>query len=342
MGGDDGRSIARRRRAGAGRARRAAATTTATAGGGDDRSSASATTAAASATTAGDDGDDHRGGRRRHHRGGGRRHRRRRAGHAAPRLLPERHPRPGDPRRRRTALFAKALGPNVKLELSTFNAGTDVITAMFSDALDASFIGPNPAINGYAKSEGDALRIVAGTTSGGASLVVSKDITSAAAPQGQDARRRRRSATPRTSPCARGSRTQGLTTDTSGGGDVSITPQENADTLNAFSSRRHLRGVGARAVGDPPGERGRRPRARQRGRPVARRQVRHDPPDRRRGSTSPTTPTSSSTSSRASATSIDQINADPAKAQTDVNAGLEQADQEAPRRRHHRRRVRRT
>ena len=51
---------------------------------------------------------------------------------------------------------------------------------MFSDALDASFIGPNPAINGYAKSKGEALRIVAGTTSGGASLVVSEDINTAA------------------------------------------------------------------------------------------------------------------------------------------------------------------
>jgi NitT/TauT family transport system substrate-binding protein len=132
-------------------------------------------------------------------------------------------------------LFATALGPNVNLELSTFNAGTEVITAMFSGALDASFIGPNPAINGYAKSEGDALRIVAGTTSGGASLVVNKDITSAADLKGTTL------STPslgNTQDVALRSwlQDQGLTTDTSGGGDVKINPQENADTLTAFSS----------------------------------------------------------------------------------------------------------
>ena len=132
-------------------------------------------------------------------------------------------------------LFATALGSNVNLELSTFNAGTEVITAMFSGALDASFIGPNPAINGYAKSEGDALRIVAGTTSGGASLVVNEDITSAADLKGATL------STPslgNTQDVALRSwlQDQGLSTDTSGGGDVKINPQENADTLTAFSS----------------------------------------------------------------------------------------------------------
>jgi NitT/TauT family transport system substrate-binding protein len=131
--------------------------------------------------------------------------------------------------------FAKALGPNVDLELSTFNAGTDVITALFSDALDASFIGPNPAINGYAKSDGDALRIVAGTTSGGASLVVAKDINSAADLKGKTL------STPSLGNTQDVAlrwwlKEQGLNTDTSGGGDVSISPQENADTLNAFST----------------------------------------------------------------------------------------------------------
>jgi NitT/TauT family transport system substrate-binding protein len=134
-----------------------------------------------------------------------------------------------------SGLFTKALGPDVKLELQTFNAGTDVITAMFSGALDASFIGPNPAINGYAKSKGDALRIVAGTTSGGASLVVKPEITSPAQLKGV------KLATPslgNTQDVALRTwlASQGLKTDTSGGGDVQITPQENADTLTAFES----------------------------------------------------------------------------------------------------------
>ena len=62
------------------------------------------------------------------------------------------------------------------LETATFNAGTEVIEALFSGAIDASYIGPNPAINGYAKSDGEAMRIVAGTTSGGALLVVREGI----------------------------------------------------------------------------------------------------------------------------------------------------------------------
>ncbi len=80
------------------------------------------------------------------------------------------------------------------------------------------------------------MRIVAGTTSGGASLVVREGIDDAGRPRRHDARHARRSATPRTSRCGPGSLEQGYATDTSGGGDVHITPQDNADTLAAFQS----------------------------------------------------------------------------------------------------------
>ena len=119
------------------------------------------------------------------------------------------------------------------LDLSTFNSGTEVIEALFSDAIDASFIGPNPAINGYAKSDGDALRIVAGTTSGGASLIVREGIDDPSQLAGL------KLATPslgNTQDVALRAwlKDQGFETDTSGGGDVSILPQENADTLTTF------------------------------------------------------------------------------------------------------------
>ncbi len=68
--------------------------------------------------------------------------------------------------------FQKALGDQVELETTTFNAGPSVIEAIFAGELDLSYIGPNPAINGYVRSNGEALRIVAGATSGGASLIV--------------------------------------------------------------------------------------------------------------------------------------------------------------------------
>ena len=71
--------------------------------------------------------------------------------------------------------FARALGDTVKIEPKVFNAGPSVIEAMFAGQLDLAFIGPNPAINGYVKSNGEALRIIAGATSGGAVLVVRSD-----------------------------------------------------------------------------------------------------------------------------------------------------------------------
>ena len=71
--------------------------------------------------------------------------------------------------------FAEVLGANVKLEAKTFNAGPSAIEALFAGEIDATYIGPNPAINGYVKSGGKALRIVAGATSGGALLVVRPD-----------------------------------------------------------------------------------------------------------------------------------------------------------------------
>ena len=134
-----------------------------------------------------------------------------------------------------TGLFQDALGSSATLETSTFNSGTEVIEALFSGAIDASFIGPNPAINGYAKSDGEALRIVAGTTSGGASLVVREGIDTPADLAGATL----------ASPSLGNTQDvalrawlleEGYATDTSGGGDVNITPQENADTLAAFQT----------------------------------------------------------------------------------------------------------
>jgi NitT/TauT family transport system substrate-binding protein len=71
--------------------------------------------------------------------------------------------------------FEKALGPNVKIDWKSFNAGPSAIEALFSGAIDMTYIGPNPAITGYVRSQGEALRIVAGATSGGASLIVRND-----------------------------------------------------------------------------------------------------------------------------------------------------------------------
>ncbi|MBO0849648.1 MAG: ABC transporter substrate-binding protein [Pseudonocardia sp.] len=64
-----------------------------------------------------------------------------------------------------------------KLVTQPFNAGPDEVNALLGGSLDAGFIGSSPAINAFAKSKGEAVRLVAGTTSGGAQLVVKPDIT---------------------------------------------------------------------------------------------------------------------------------------------------------------------
>src|SRR5437764_8966784 len=81
-------------------------------------------------------------------------------------------------------LFAKHLAPDT-VSVSTFNAGPAAVEAILGGAVDATYIGPNPAINAFAKSHGEAIRIVSGATSGGAALVVKPDITDAAGLRGK-------------------------------------------------------------------------------------------------------------------------------------------------------------
>jgi sulfonate transport system substrate-binding protein len=132
-------------------------------------------------------------------------------------------------------IFEKNLAENVTLKTSSFNAGGDVITALLAGQLDASFIGPGPSISGFQRSDGHALRIVSGSTSGGAYLVVKDDIKSAADLKGTTI------STPQlgnTQDVALRAwlESKNLKTDTSGGGDVHILPQDNSLTLTAFQS----------------------------------------------------------------------------------------------------------
>jgi len=69
--------------------------------------------------------------------------------------------------------FEKATG--VAIEWVSFNAGPSAVEALFIGAVDATFIGPGPTINGYMKSKGAKFVVVAGSASGGAGLVVRPD-----------------------------------------------------------------------------------------------------------------------------------------------------------------------
>jgi len=129
-------------------------------------------------------------------------------------------------------LFRKALGKNA-LATSTFNAGGDEVQALLSGALDIGYIGPSPAINAWAKSK--AIRIISGSASGGAFLVVKPDIKSAADLKGKKVADPQLGATQDVA-LRTWLASKGLKTDTSGGGDVSVVPQENAVTLQTFVS----------------------------------------------------------------------------------------------------------
>ncbi len=77
--------------------------------------------------------------------------------------------------------FQQALGSNVKLEATTFNAGPAEIEALNAGSIDIAYVGPSPAISGYVQSKGADLRVIAGASSGGVLFVVrpGANITSA-------------------------------------------------------------------------------------------------------------------------------------------------------------------
>src|ERR1700726_4327240 len=64
--------------------------------------------------------------------------------------------------------FEKVMRPQVKVQWTSFNAGPSAIEALFAGAIDMTYVGPNPAINGFVRSSGQALRVVAGGRRGGA------------------------------------------------------------------------------------------------------------------------------------------------------------------------------
>lgn len=130
--------------------------------------------------------------------------------------------------------FEKAMGPNVKIEWKSFNAGPSAIEAVFAGSLDMTYIGPNPAINGYVRSNGEALRIIAGATSGGAALVVRGD-SGINKPEDFHGKRIASPQMGNTQDVALRAwlKSQGLKTRDKGG-DVAVIPVANPDQLTLF------------------------------------------------------------------------------------------------------------
>ena len=130
--------------------------------------------------------------------------------------------------------FARTLGATT-LTTQIFNAGPAAVEALFGNGIDAAYIGPNPSVNAFAKSDGEAIRIIAGATSGGAQLVVRAGISTPEDLRGATI------ATPQlgnTQDVALRAwlRDNGLRTSVKGGtNDVDIVPQENSQTLDLFT-----------------------------------------------------------------------------------------------------------
>jgi NitT/TauT family transport system substrate-binding protein len=117
------------------------------------------------------------------------------------------------------------------VEYLDFNSGSDTIDALLNGDLDATYIGPSPAITAYATSQNVSL--VSGATSGGASLVVDPSITSTEDLAGKTL------ATPgagNTQDVALKAwlEEQGYAVSPDGQGDVTVVNQDNSLTVQAY------------------------------------------------------------------------------------------------------------
>lgn len=71
--------------------------------------------------------------------------------------------------------FQKVLDNNIEIKSLVFNAGPSAIEALFAKQVDVTYVGPNPAINGYVVSGGEDIRIISGASSGGAVFIIRAD-----------------------------------------------------------------------------------------------------------------------------------------------------------------------
>ena len=120
----------------------------------------------------------------------------------------------------------------VPVEWYSYNAGPEAVQAIFGAALDVTYIGPSPVLNGYAKSKGTEMRVLAGAANGGSALVVrpganiaspadfrGKKIASPQLGNTQDVQLRAWLAQ------------HGIKTTLTGGGDAVVQPTQNPDQV---------------------------------------------------------------------------------------------------------------
>jgi NitT/TauT family transport system substrate-binding protein len=134
--------------------------------------------------------------------------------------------------------FEQRLGPGTKIEWFVYNAGPSAMEAIFANSIDLTYVGPSPALNAYAKSGGEEVRIISGAVNGGAALVVPNDSLLKAAADF----RGRKIATPQLGNTqdisCRAWLTAGGLKVTQLGGDAQVLPTTNPDQLSLFEQKR--------------------------------------------------------------------------------------------------------
>lgn len=125
----------------------------------------------------------------------------------------------------------------VPVSWSVYNAGPSAMEALLSGSIDATYVGPNPAINAFLRSSKKRLRVIAGAVRGGSALVVQ----SGRGLRSPDSFRGLKIATPQLGNtqdvAARAWFKDGGLNVTLTGGDVNIVPVENPEQLPLFKAK---------------------------------------------------------------------------------------------------------
>ena len=133
--------------------------------------------------------------------------------------------------------LGERLGPGVKIEWYTYNAGPSAMEAIFANSLDLTYVGPNPALNAYARSRGAEVRVIGGAVNGGSALVVQGDSPLSKPTDFKG----KRIATPQfgntQDVSARAWLVAGGLRITQTGGDAHVVPTSNPDQLSLFQSK---------------------------------------------------------------------------------------------------------
>src|ERR1700726_2051517 len=134
--------------------------------------------------------------------------------------------------------FEARLGPGVEIQWFTYNAGPSAMEAIFAKSIELTYVGPGPALNAYAKSQGEEIRVIAGAANGGAALVVQPDanLKTPADFKGK------KIATPQLGNTqdisCRAWLTSGGLRITQLGGDAQVLPTQNPDQLSLFQGKK--------------------------------------------------------------------------------------------------------